>query len=122
MCSNHDDGRKGEPIMTFQRVIEILDESIGGPNVGIGVHRAFWRNISRDDFVAKKVFGKVLVSLGDGANSNLVLALRGEPPFGSDLPEPSEGTYFRRMPAGRAPVSAESIAIVEQWINDGCPD
>ena len=41
--------------MDFQGVVAILDEAIGGPGVGIGAHRAFWRDISRDEFVAKKV-------------------------------------------------------------------
>ena len=108
--------------MSFQQVIEILDEAIGGPDVGIGAHRAFWRGLTRDEFVAKKVFGKPLVVVGDGAASNLVLALKGEAPFGSDLPEPPEGADVRRMPAGRPPVPAASIAIIEQWITEGCPD
>ena len=47
--------------MGFQRVIEILDQAIGGPDVGIGAHRAFWRGLTRDEFVAKKVFGRALV-------------------------------------------------------------
>jgi photosystem II stability/assembly factor-like uncharacterized protein len=107
--------------MDFQGVITILDEAIGGPGVGIGAHRAFWRDITRDEFVAKKVFGKGLVVLGDGANSNLVRALKGESPFGSDLPNPAQGATVRRMPAGRPPVPAESIAAIERWIDDGCP-
>jgi hypothetical protein len=105
--------------MDFQGVIKILDEAIGGPGVGIGAHRAFWRDISRDEFVAKEVFGKALVVLGDAANSNLVHALKGEFPFGSDLPNPPQGATTRRMPAGRPPVPAQSIAAIEQWINDG---
>lgn len=108
--------------MSFQRVIDILDQSIGGPDVGIGAHRAFWRGLTRDEFVARKVFGNTLVVVGDGAASNLVLALKGEAPFGSDLPDPPEGADFRRMPAGRPPVPADSITFIEQWISDGCPD
>src|SRR6476659_9061653 len=108
--------------MDFQGVIKILDESIGGPGVGIGAHRAFWRDITRDEFVAKKVFGKALVILGDGANSNLVRALKGESPFGADLPDPPQGATIRRMPAGRPPAPTESIAAIEQWIDAGCPE
>jgi hypothetical protein len=81
--------------MDFQGVIKILDESIGGPGMGIGAHRAFWRDITRDEFVAKKVFGKAVVVLGDGPNSNLVHALKGEFPFGSNLPNPPEGATIR---------------------------
>ncbi|HEY9379335.1 MAG TPA: hypothetical protein VIQ02_19835, partial [Jiangellaceae bacterium] len=54
--------------MGFQRVIEILDQAIGGPDVGIGRHGAFWRGITRDEFVAKKVLGKPLVP-GDATAS-----------------------------------------------------
>jgi photosystem II stability/assembly factor-like uncharacterized protein len=108
--------------MGFQRVIEILDEAIGGPGVGIGVHGAFWRGLTRDQFVAKKVFGRALVGLGDGANSNLVLALKGLAPFGADLPDPPPGASMSRMPAGLPAVPADSIAFIEQWINDGCPE
>jgi photosystem II stability/assembly factor-like uncharacterized protein len=108
--------------MGLRRVIEILDEAIGGPQVGIGAHRTFWRGLTRDEFVAKKVFGKALVIVGDGANSNLVLALKGQSPFGADLPDPPAGATISRMPAGRSPVPADSVAFIEQWINDGCPD
>jgi hypothetical protein len=48
--------------------------------VEIGAHRAFWRDIIRDDFDAKKVFGNSLVIFADGANSNLVRALKVNPP------------------------------------------
>jgi photosystem II stability/assembly factor-like uncharacterized protein len=68
------------------------------------------------------VFGKKLLIIGDGANSNLVRSLKGEVPFGSDLPDPPDDAETRRMPAGRPPVPPESIAAIEQWINDGCPE
>jgi photosystem II stability/assembly factor-like uncharacterized protein len=105
----------------FQRVIDILDTAIGGPTVNIAVHRAFWRGLTRDEFVSKKVFGLDLVQLGQGADSNLVKALRGVAPFGSDLPVPPTDARFSRMPAGRPPVPDPDIAVIEQWINDGCP-
>ena len=108
--------------MGFRRVIEILDESVGGPQVGIGAHRTFWRGLTRDEFVAKKVFGKGLVISGDGANSNLVLALKGQAPFGADLPDATAGATISRMPAGFSPAPPDSIAFIEQWINDGCPE
>jgi len=108
--------------MGFQRVIEILDEAIGGPDVGIGRHGAFWRGLTRDHFVVKKVFGRALVILGDGAKSNLVLALKGRAPFGADQPDPPADATMSRMPAGLDAVPADSIAFIEQWINDGCPE
>ncbi len=108
--------------MSFQRVVEILDNSIGGPDAGIGAHRAFWRDVTRDEFVAMTVFGHDLVILGDGAHSHLVLALKGEAPFGFDRPDPPAGAEIRRMPAGRPAVPAEEIAFIERWIDDGCPE
>src|ERR687896_696338 len=91
----------GETDMTrYERAVQILDEAIGGPNVNIGVHGAFWRGLSRDQFVAKKIFNRDLVVVGNGSASNLVKALKGEAPFGADLPDPPPGAQFSRMPAG----------------------
>ena len=106
----------------FQRVLEILDQAIGGPTATIGAHQAFWRGLSRDAFVAKKVFTKPLVVVGDGAASNLVKALAGQAPFGADLPAPPPGAQFNRMPSGLAPASKADIEFIRQWIDDGCPD
>ncbi len=107
---------------SFQRVIQILDEAIGGPTNSIGVHGPFWRGLTRDDFVAKKVFGRDLVVVGQGAASNLVKALKGEAPFGADLASPPPDAQFSRMPAGLPPVSPEDIGFIEHWIDEGCPD
>jgi photosystem II stability/assembly factor-like uncharacterized protein len=98
----------------FERVVQILDEAIGGPGASIRRHGTFWRGLSRDEFVAHVVFGRPLVVVGQGADSNLVKALKGVEPF--------DGSPLRRMPAGMPPVPAQSIAIIERWIDDGCPD
>ena len=109
-------------VMTpFEKVQLILDQSIGGPAVNIGAHHAFWRGLTRDQFVIKPVFGLPLISLGHGADSNLIKALKGQAPFGSDLNPPTPGANKRRMPAGLPPVADPDIAFIEQWINDGCP-
>jgi hypothetical protein len=105
-------------INTFREVVDILDEAVGGPETQVGLpHRAFWRGITRDQFVAKKVLGRPLLVVGDGAHSNLILALKGQPPFGDD-----PDAEFPRMPVGFDPVGDDTILSVEQWINDGCPD
>jgi hypothetical protein len=105
----------------FLRVKEILDNAVGGPAAAVGgPHQAFWRNKTRDQFVAFAVFGLPLVTLGQGNASNLVKALRGEDPFGLDTGTP--GASFRRMPAGRAPVPPDQIASIVGWIDDGCPE
>lgn len=109
---------EGMSIMYFAGVIEILDKAVGGPGEQVSAHGAFWRGISRDEFIKKKVFGRALVALGDGVHSNLVLALKGELPFGDD-PQ----AEFPRMPAGGLDaVPVDSIRAIEQWINDGCPE
>ncbi len=104
----------------FQRVTEILDEAVGGPTAPVGSHHAFWRAISRDDFVVHKVFGLPLLVVGDGASSNLVKALKGEAPFGADLDVPPPGAEYYRMPAWLDPVPSADIAFIQTWIDEGC--
>ena len=104
----------------FQEVIDILDGAVGGSTAPIGAHGPFWRSKTKAQFIAASVFGQKLLTAGDGKNSNLVKALRGEAPFGSDIGTP--GASFRRMPAGRPAVPASKIDVIEKWIDDGCPD
>lgn len=111
---------QGVSMNRFERVIQILDDAIGGPDVSIGAHGAFWRGVPRDEFVTKKVFGRDLVVVGQGASSNLVKALKGETPFGNDLPDASPDAVFPRMPAGLDPVATQDIAFIEEWIDEGC--
>ncbi|MFM9965430.1 MAG: ferritin-like domain-containing protein [Planctomycetaceae bacterium] len=104
----------------FSAIKKILDESVNNENFG-GPHGPFWRSQTRNQFVSFEVpigGGRPPVPLlvvGDAAASNLIKALKGEPPFGN-------GQEFPRMPFGFAPLPPEKIAIVEQWINDDCPD
>ena len=103
----------------YQKVKQILDEAV--QNQDIGAHGAFWRPLSLEAFKTKKVFSRQLVNPGNGAQSNLVLALRGQSPFGSDLGV--DGASYPRMPAGGFPrVADDRIAFIEKWIDDGCPD
>jgi hypothetical protein len=107
--------------MKFGDIIAILDKSVGGPDADVASHGPFWRDVSRDRFVDMKVGGRKLVILGDGAHSNLVLSLKGEAPFGSDLDDPPVGAFQPVMPAYLDPMPAADIEAIEQWINDGCP-
>lgn len=102
----------------YERVQEILDNAVGGPSAPVSFHGAFWRGVSRDVFVAKKVFGLQLLLVGDGAGSNLVKALKGETPFGADSANPDAD--FNRMPSGLPPVPDEDIVFIENWIDEGC--
>ena len=106
----------------FERVIQILDLAVGGPTAPIGFHGAFWRGLTRNEFVGKKIVGLDLVAVGNGAGSNLVKALKGESPFGADLPNPPQDATISRMPSGLQPVSPADIAFIEKWIDDGCPE
>src|SRR5262249_49201380 len=106
------------PLGRFSEVRSILDAAVGSGT--FGAHGPFWRGKTRDQFVQLKVFGKQLVSLGHGVDSNLVKALRGLLPFGSDTG--TSGATFRRMPAGRPAVAPGDVDTIERWIDDGCPD
>ncbi|MBB3606030.1 hypothetical protein FHT40_005719 [Mycolicibacterium sp. BK556] len=108
--------------MKFTDVIAILDDSVGGPDADVASHGPFWRGITRDRFVAMKIGGRLLVIPGNGNGSNLVKSLRGEPPFGSDVPDPPAGALIPVMPAYLPPVEEDSIRRVVQWIDDGCPE
>jgi hypothetical protein len=104
----------------YQEVVDILDKAVGGSTAPVGAHRAFWRGKTKAEFIATMVFGQQLLMSGDGNGSNLVKALKGEAPFGSDAGIP--GGIFRRMPAGREPVPARQVEVIKKWIDDGCPD
>jgi hypothetical protein len=98
----------------YARVVEILDKAIGGPGAQIRVHGAFWRGLTRDQFINKSVFGLKLIELGNSAGSNLIRALKGEAPF--------DESSFSRMPSGRPPVPADQIAEIAAWIDAGAPE
>jgi hypothetical protein len=102
----------------FDRVVQILETAVNGDT--IGAHGNFWRGLTLDQFKAKKVFGRALLVVGQPDDSNLIKALEGRDPFGSDIGTP--GAIYRRMPAGRPAVAPDRIAYIRQWIADGCPD
>ncbi|EHB59074.1 hypothetical protein MycrhDRAFT_1510 [Mycolicibacterium rhodesiae JS60] len=108
--------------MNFIDVIAILDDSVGGPDADVASHGPFWRGITRDRFITMKIGGRPLVIPGDGDNSNLVKSLRGQPPFGSDLPQPPAGALIPAMPAYLPLIPEDSIARIVGWIDDGCPE
>jgi tyrosinase len=55
-----------------------------------------------------------VIVLGKPDESALVQALRGVAPF--------DGSGFPRMPPGGPYVADADIALIAQWIADGCPD
>jgi hypothetical protein len=115
----------GAATVTYPRVQLLLDEAVHGDN--ILAHGPFWRTLTRDQFVAKSIFGKALVAKrADGTfdpdESNLVKALEGRPPFGADLNPPPAGAFLNRMPDGYDPMPQVRIDEIRAWITAGCPD
>jgi hypothetical protein len=104
----------------YDKVLDILDTAVN--HEVIGGHGNFWRGKTREQFVVMKVFGKLLVTLGTAADSNLVKAMRGLSPFGLDIDPPPPGAVYDRMPMDRPAIPELSIQFIEKWINDGCPD
>jgi len=96
----------------FERVQQLLQSAV--QYTSIGAHGNFWQDISRNDFVDLVIFGLPLITLQDGANSNLIKALNGQEPF--------DGSQYSQMPDGFNPMPADQIAFIRQWIDDGCPE
>jgi hypothetical protein len=97
-----------EPMGRYTEVITILDNLVAGKQ--IGAHGAFWRGKSRDQFVAQMVFGYPLLVIGNSTNSNIIRALSGAAPFGSDAG--TRNSMFRRMPGGLPPASKSDIGML----------
>jgi hypothetical protein len=100
----------------FPDIQTLLDEAVNNEN--IGRHGPFWRNISRDEFVAKIVFGCLILHTEDGkfvgSKSQLVTILRGGITDCKQKLRP-------QMPVGFPAVSAEKIQIISDWIDAQCP-
>jgi hypothetical protein len=106
-------------------VVRLLNEAVRG--FRIGAHHNFWRGCTRDQFVSMSVFGQPLISARpdstfDAANSNLIKALRGEPPFDAPEEGADDPSRYPRMPAHHPPLAPEAIAHIFNWIENGCPD
>jgi len=109
---------------TYKTIQGLLDAAIGGSDVNIGAHGAFWRAMNRDQFVAANILGQQLIKAKAGGGfdpdaSALVAALEARAPFGSDVG--TAGATFRRMPAGRPPMPRDQISTIRAWIAAGCP-
>jgi hypothetical protein len=104
----------------FSKVVHLLESAVRGFTVG--AHHNFWRGVTRDEFVSMNVFEQPLLARRedgsyDAAASNLIKALRGEPPFDGVDP-----TGFPRMPAEHPPMPQEAIEYIYEWIEAGCPE
>ena len=123
-----------DAVTRYQRVVEILDRAAEGSDADYGGAGRFWQSLP--DLLKARVHGVPMIAPaepavqacpccppasgdgppfpGRGEQSGLVRGLRGQPPF--------DGTQFPRLPWGGRPVSAEDIALISDWIDDGCPD
>lgn len=63
----------------YARVIRFLDDSIGGPDVGLAAHDASWQGFKRDEFIASKVFNYDLVVVDTAHRQVLSRPSRGRP-------------------------------------------
>jgi hypothetical protein len=117
------------PLNSFTKVQQFINQVLSQNNeqggVQISPHKAFWSNLTYDQFVNGNVPGvsdantgnpvPILVK-GDSAQSNFILALRGSGPmFGP------EGV-FGQMPSNGPPFfSEDQISSIAAWIDQGCP-
>ncbi|QJE98916.1 hypothetical protein [Luteolibacter luteus] len=106
-----------QEISPYLRVQQILNDAAGTGRPNHGGKRRFW-NLPHAEFMALgPVYGVQLIAPPGpdrGARSGLVLALKGEPPFGPG--------GFPRMPLNRPPVTPENIQFIQDWIDCDCPE
>ena len=109
-------------------ISNIMEENkVAGAPPPKSPHKAFWLSMAYDDFVNGDVPGVkdpatgnpiTILSKGNSATSNLVLALRGQGP----LFDPNHGA-FGRMPANsQTPFTDNQIKEIADWIDRGCPE
>lgn len=101
----------------YPEIQTILDEAV--ENEDIGVHGPFWRTLTRDEFVARAVFGCPLIHTDPqsgrfvGKDSNLVKILRASVNCGAGN-QP-------RMPFAFPPMPDDRIQTIEDWVDAQCP-
>jgi hypothetical protein len=108
----------------------ILQQNNEAGGVAAAPHKNFWDTLNYNEFTTGNVPGvnsgpnppyPILV-VGDGANSNFVLALQGA----GQLFDNNTGA-FGQMPANANPpampfFTAAQIQPIIDWINNGCPN
>jgi hypothetical protein len=95
----------------FNEIRNLLDKIMAD---GTPAHGAFWNGVTLEEFITRPVWGKIPIEIGHPESSNLILSLRGLPPFGTP--------FLPRMPKGQPPASEEDILQIEEWILAGCPE
>lgn len=100
----------------YPDIQKILDEAVEGQE--IGAHGAFWRELTRDQFVEKKVFGCPIIFQENGTFNGL------RSPLVQILRDPIECPANRerpQMPVGFPPVAPEKVQTISEWIDAQCP-
>ncbi|MEJ0037748.1 MAG: hypothetical protein WDO68_17020 [Gammaproteobacteria bacterium] len=106
----------GAELVGFETVRKLLDSAVAGGEPFHDDKGRFWE-LPLDALLAiKAIYGvRPIAEAGPnrGARSGIILALKGQPPFGpGGMP---------RMPLNRTPMADNDIAVIEKWIDDGCP-
>ncbi len=114
-------------IGSFAQLRSFLDNVISTNNQSTDVprspHDAFWNNLSYDQFVNGNTPGvdppvKILI-IGNSAQSNLILSLRGAGPLFDPKIDPNN---YGQMPSDGPPYfTGSQIAEIAAWIDAGCP-
>lgn len=102
---------------TFHDIQKILDDAVDNEPVG-QPHGAFWRNVTCDEFVIKKVLGCPVIHSENGVfvgpKSLLVTILAGAVTDCNQRARP-------QMPYGFNPIPLEEIQTISDWIDAQCP-
>lgn len=103
----------------LQQAQDVLERVLGTRPMPF--HYAFWRGKTRDELVATQLFGLPLFVPGQPEGSYILWALRGASAGDRNRPRGTADelmrSYFRQVRAG-----ADDIAVLEEWIRDGCPE
>jgi hypothetical protein len=124
------DSYNGSGLTLRAHINGILTQNKLASGVADAPHQNFWDKLSYTEFTTGNVPGvdagpkppyRILI-VGDGGNSNIVMALQGKGPlFNKDNGE------FGRMPANAEPpgmpyFTDAQIQPIIDWINRGCPN
>lgn len=104
---------------TFKDVQKILDDAVENA-ASIGAHGKFWKDVSRDDFVKKAIYGCPILHSKDGKyvgpESPLIRILK------EQIKDCKEKTRPRMPAGGYNYLSSDKIATISDWIDDQCPE
>lgn len=108
-----------EMTLRLDRIREILadaaqqsDPDRGGVAAYVAENGPFWDG-GVDQLKTFRMWGVPMIG-PTAETSGLIKALRGEPPF--------DGGQFPQLLPGGEPVPDTDIAVIADWIDDGCPD